>query len=35
MAIAVATRHQLTASLQRAVTAGEFFLNFQPIVEIE
>jgi EAL domain-containing protein (putative c-di-GMP-specific phosphodiesterase class I) len=35
MAIAVATRHQLTASLQRAVTKGEFFLNFQPIVEIE
>ncbi len=34
MAIAVATRHQLTASLQRAVTAGEFVLHYQPIVEI-
>jgi diguanylate cyclase (GGDEF)-like protein len=34
MAVAVATRHQLTASLQRAVTAGEFVLNYQPIVEI-
>ena len=34
MAVAVATRHQLTASLQRAVTAGEFMLNYQPIVEI-
>jgi diguanylate cyclase (GGDEF)-like protein len=35
MAVAVAIRHQLTASLQRAVAAEEFFLNFQPIVEIE
>jgi diguanylate cyclase (GGDEF)-like protein len=34
MAVAVATRHQLTASLQRAVTAGEFILHYQPIVEI-
>ena len=34
MAIAVAARHQLTASLQRAVNGGEFALNYQPIVEI-
>ncbi len=34
MAVAVATRHQLTASLHRAVTQGEFVLNYQPIVEI-
>ena len=34
MAVAVATRHQLTASLQRAAAAGEFILNYQPIVEI-
>ena len=34
MAVAVATRHQLTASLQRAVTAGEFTLNYQPIVDL-
>jgi len=35
MAVAVATRHQLTASLQRAVTAGEFTLNYQPIVDLD
>ena len=35
MAVAVANRHQLTASLQRAVAADEFFLNYQPIVAIE
>jgi diguanylate cyclase (GGDEF)-like protein len=34
MAVAVATRHQLTASLNRAVAAGEFVLAYQPIVEI-
>jgi diguanylate cyclase (GGDEF)-like protein len=35
MAVAVATRHQLTASLQRAVAAGEFVLHYQPIVELD
>ena len=34
MATAVVARHTLTASLQRAVAAGEFVLHYQPIVDI-
>src|SRR5207247_10957843 len=34
MATAVVARHTLTASLQRAVTANEFVLHYQPIVDI-
>ena len=34
MATAVAARHTLTESLQRAVAAEEFVLHYQPIVEV-
>jgi diguanylate cyclase (GGDEF)-like protein len=34
MATAVAARHTLTESLQRAIVAEEFVLHYQPIVEV-
>jgi diguanylate cyclase (GGDEF)-like protein len=34
MATAVAARHTLTESLQRAIGADEFILHYQPIVEV-
>ena len=34
MATAVAARHTLTESLQRAIVADEFILHYQPIVEV-
>jgi diguanylate cyclase (GGDEF)-like protein len=34
MATAVAARHTLTESLQRAIAADEFVLHYQPIVEV-
>ena len=34
MAAAVAARHTLTESLQRAIAADEFVLHYQPIFEV-